>query len=331
MSQPRPLTGPEKAVLLLLSLDESAAQPIVAELSPEHVKRLREAARDMRVVPANALDEVYSEFLDKSKQAVAVPKDGLGFLRKLAARALGEPAAQEIFEDKPATALDRIAGADSAALVGLLEREHPQLIAALLSQLPPEKGAAILESLPEEIRPVVLSRLGWMTEIPARLVDEIATAIAAELPKPGADGSVKVDGVSRSAALVRALNKETCETLLGHVATEHEALAIEIRRAMYSFEDLEQLDPRSMRELLKAVAGDRLTLALKTASPGLQEKIYSSMSKRAAERIKEDLGLLGAVRLSDVEEAQHEIVETALRLEADGVLSLSGAGSEVLV
>jgi flagellar motor switch protein FliG len=328
---PRPLTGPEKAVLLLLSLEESAAQPIVAELSPENVKRLREAAREMRVIPANALDEVYTEFLNKSKGAVAVPRGGLDFLRKLAAKALGEPRTQEIFEDKPVTALDRIAAADASALAGLLEREHPQLIAALLSQVPAEKAASILELLPEETRPQVLSRLGWMTEVPSRLVDEIATAIAAELPKSGGDGAVAVDGVSRSAALVRSLSKETCEALLGHIAAEHETLAIEIRRAMYSFEDLKKLDPRSMRELLKAVAGDRLTLALKTASPELANQIYTSMSKRAAERIKEDLQLLGAVRLSDVEEAQHEIVETALRLEADGVLSLSSGGAEVLV
>ena len=328
---PRPLTGPEKAVLLLLSLEESAAQPIVAELSPENVKRLREAAREMRVIPANALDDVYTEFLNKSKGAVAVPRGGLDFLRKLAAKALGEPRTQEIFEDKPVTALDRIAAADASALAGLLEHEHPQLVAALLSQVPPEKAASILELLPEETRPQVLSRLGWMTEVPARLVDEIATAIAAELPKSGGDGAVAVDGVSRSAALVRSLSKETCEALLGHIAAEHETLAIEIRRAMYSFEDLKKLDPRSMRELLKAVAGDRLTLALKTASPELANQIYTSMSKRAAERIKEDLQLLGAVRLSDVEEAQHEIVETALRLEADGVLSLSSGGAEVLV
>lgn len=327
---PRPLTGPEKAVLLLLSLEESAAQPIVAELSPENVKRLREAAREMRVIPANALDDVYTEFLNKSKGAVAVPRGGLDFLRKLAAKALGEPRTQEIFEDKPVTALDRIAAADASALAGLLEHEHPQLIAALLSQLPAEKAASILELLPEETRPQVLSRLGWMTEIPSRLVDEIATAIAAELPKQG-DGAVAVDGVLRSAALVRSLSKETCEALLGHIAAEHETLAIEIRRAMYSFEDLKKLDPRSMRELLKAVAGDRLTLALKTASPELANQIYTSMSKRAAERIKEDLTLLGAVRLSDVEEAQHEIVETALRLEADGVLSLTSGGAEVLV
>jgi flagellar motor switch protein FliG len=328
---PRALSGPEKAVLLLLSLDESAAQPIVSELSPDNVKRLREVAREMKVIPSNALNDVFNEFLEKSQHAVAVPRGGIGFLRKLAAKALGEPATQEIFEDKPDTALDRIANADSAALAGILENEHPQLIAALLSQLPPEKGAAILETLPEAVRPQVLSRLGWMTEIPARLVDEIATAIAAELPRPGADGSVAVDGISRSAALVRSLNRETCEALLGHIASEHETLATEIRRAMYSFEDLKAIDPRSMRELLKGVAGDRLTLALKTASAELANHIYGSMSKRAAERIKEDLGLLGAVRLSEVEEAQQEIVETALRLEADGVLSLSQGGGDVLV
>jgi flagellar motor switch protein FliG len=99
---------------------------------------------------------------------------------------------------------------------------------------------------------------------------------------------------------------------------------------MYSFEDLKVLDPRSLRELLKAVPGDRLTLALKTASEELREHIFGGMSKRAADRVREDLELLGAVRLSEVEEAQREIVEVALRLESEGVLSLGNDGDAVV-
>jgi flagellar motor switch protein FliG len=172
----------------------------------------------------------------------------------------------------------------------------------------------------------VLTRLGSMKEIPGHLVEEIAAALAAELPEPGASGGVAVDGVARSAALVRELAKETCELLLSDVEAENELLAQEIRQAMYSFEDLKLVDARSMRELLKAVPGDRLTLAIKTASPELVTHIFSGMSKRAAERVREDLELLGAVRLADVEAAQQEIVEIALRLSAEGTLTLGGGG-----
>jgi flagellar motor switch protein FliG len=328
---PRELSGAEKAVLLLLSLDEAAAAPIVGELAPEHIKRLREAAAEMRSVPANALHQVYSEFISISAEAVAVPRGGMGFIRRISARALGEPEAQKIFEDRPLTSVDRVAAAEVGTLAGLLIHEDPQLTAALLSQLPAEKAAAILELLPEEMRPQVLTRLGSMREIPGFLVEEIATALAAELPEPGAGGGVAVDGVSRSAALVRALSKETGDLLLSDVEAENEVLAQEIRQAMYSFEDLKMVDARSMRELLKAVPGDRLTLAIKTASLELANHIFSGMSKRAAERVREDLELLGAVRLADVEAAQQEIVEVALRLAAEGTLSLGSAGADEFV
>ena len=105
----RELTGPEKAVLLLLSLDEKAAAPIVSELQPEHVKRLRETASQMRSVPTNALHAVYTEFLSKTGEAVPVPRDGVGIIRRLSARALGESQTQHIFDDKPKSALDRVA------------------------------------------------------------------------------------------------------------------------------------------------------------------------------------------------------------------------------
>jgi flagellar motor switch protein FliG len=320
------LTGPEKAVLLLLSLEETAAAPIVGELTPEHIKLLRETAGKMKSVPANALHDVYFEFLNRSAEAVAMPKGSSGFIRRISAAALGELETQRMFEEKPQTSIDKVAAAEVDTLAGLLVNEDPQLTAALLSQLPAEKGAAILELLPDVMRPVVLSRLGSMKEIPGHLVEEIASALAAELPEPGASGSVAVDGVASSAALVRQLSKETCEMLLSDVEAENEALAQEIRQAMYSFEDLKLVDARSMRELLKAVPGDRLTLAVKTASPELSNHIFSGMSKRAAERVREDLELLGAVRLADVEAAQQEIVEIALRLAAEGTLTLGGGG-----
>src|SRR3954469_15218979 len=163
------LTGPEKAVLLLLSLDEKAAAPIVSELSPEHVKRLRETAGQMRSVPSDALHAVYSEFLSKSTEAVAFPRDGVGFIRRISARALGESETQKLFEEKPKTAIDRVAAADDQILSGLLANEDPQLTAALLSQLPPEKSAAVLALLPEAQRPLVLGRLGALTELPSHL------------------------------------------------------------------------------------------------------------------------------------------------------------------
>jgi flagellar motor switch protein FliG len=330
LSQQVSLSGPEKAVLMLLSLDEGAAASIVAELGADEVRRLREVASQMKSVPASALDWVYDDFVTRSQVAVAVPKGGLSYLRKLSSRALGESTTQDIFQDSPPTAISRISNTDPATLASLLETEHPQLVAAVLSQLPPDRAAAVLEALPEASRATTLKRLGSMTEVPTSMLEDVVAALLSELPSIDPQRSIAVNGVRQSAQLVRNLSKDTCEALLGDVETDNEELAAAIRRAMYSFEDLKLIDPRSMRELLKSVPGDRLTLALKTASETMRTHIFGGMSKRAAERILEDLEMLGAVKLSEVEQAQMEIVEIALRLQAEGTLSLGGDG-EALV
>jgi len=307
---------------MLLSLDEATATPILAEMDAEDVKKLRDAAAGLRAVPTSSLDGLYAEFIERSRSAVAVPKGGVRYLRKLAGRALGEPAAQEIFLETEATALERLAQAEPAALASVMETEHPQLVAAILSQLDNEKAARVLEALPEATRPAILERLGTMSEVPASLLEDVANALSAELPVTASGAVMEVNGVARSAALVRRLGRETGEALLGTIEEGNSELASEIRKAMYTFEDLNALDARALRSLLESVPVERLTMAMKTASEALKAHIFASMSKRAAERIKEDMEIMGGVRLSDVEAAQREIVEVALRLDAEGTISL---------
>jgi flagellar motor switch protein FliG len=302
------LTGPQKAVLMLLSLDEATAGPILAEMDADDVKKLRDAAAGLRAVPTSSLDGLYAEFIDKSRSAVAVPKGGMRYLRKLAGT--------------EATALERLAQAEPSALASVMENEHPQLVAAILSQLDNEKAARVLEALPEGSRAAILERLGTMSEVPSSLLEDVATALSAELPVSQSGGVMEVNGIARSAALVRRLGRETGEQLLGSIEEGNSELAGEIRKAMYTFEDLNALDARALRSLLESVPVERLTMAMKTASEVLKTHIFASMSKRAAERIKEDMEIMGGVRLSDVEAAQREIVEVALRLDAEGTISL---------
>ena len=323
------LSGPEKAVLMLLSLDEATATPILSEMDASDVRKLREAASNMRAVPASALEHVYAEFIQQTKEAVAVPRGGVRYLRRLAGRAMGEVKASEIFVDQKESALDRLSSAEPAAIASVMENEHPQLVAAILSQLDNEKAARVLENLPEAGRAQVLERLGTMTEIPSALLEEVASALAAELPAAQSDTVRTVDGVARSAALVRRMGRETGEALLGVLEEGNQELATEIRRAMYTFEDLSVLDARALRSLLEAVPVEKLTMAMKTASESLRNHIFTSMSKRAAERIKEDMEVMGGVRLADVEAAQREIVEVALRLDAEGTISLEAKSAVV--
>jgi flagellar motor switch protein FliG len=316
------LNGPEKAVLLLLSLDESVATPIIADLAPSELRRLREVAANMSSVPTDALNNVYAEFVSRTQQAVAVPRGGVRHLQNIAVRALGSAKAQEVFSDAPQTAMQRLATADPSQLAGLLESEHPQLTAAILSQLDPLKAAKALDCLPEAVRPLVLARLGSMTEVPAELLEEAATALGAELPSGKTESSLSVNGLQYSAQLVRKLGRQKGAALLDKLESENGELARQIRSSLYSFEDLLAVDAKGMRLLLESVPVERLTLALKTASEAMTNHVFGSMSKRAAERIKEDMEAFGTARLADVEAAQREILEVALRLDAEGQISL---------
>ncbi len=324
--QNEPLTGPQKAVLMLLSMEEGTAVPVLSELSPEEVGRLREAAEGLRSVPVRQLGEVYAEFISHSQEALAVPRGGVRYLEQIAARALGPSETEVIFQEKPRSSLERLTAADPAAIAAVLEHEHPQLVAAVLSQVDPEKAADVLQKVPEEMRPEILSRLGTMTEVPASLVEEIAGALASELPSLDAEVTLEVRGLEKTAALIRKMGRDVGEDVLEQLEDDNEDLADAIRQAMYTFEDLSSLDPPSLRTVLEGISGDRLTIALKTAPDALKNAIFSSMSRRAADRIREDMEVMGAVKLADVEAAQREIIEVATRLMSEGVISLDGDG-----
>jgi flagellar motor switch protein FliG len=326
-SESIPLSGPEKAVLMLLSMEEATAVPVLAELTPDEVGRLRTAAANLKSVPVNQLGSVYKEFIERSQSALAVPRGGVRYLEQIAARALGPVKSEQIFSDRKRSAFERLEAADPAAIAAVLEHEHPQLVAAILSQMQAERAAEVVSRLPAEKRPQVLLRLGTMTEVPASVVEEIAGALTSELPSIDAEVTLQVKGLDRTAAVIRKLGRELGEEVLEALAQDNDELADAIRQAMYTFDDLMVLSPASLRLVLEGIPSERLTLALKTAPEKLKTSVFSSMSRRAADRIREDMEMLGAVRLADVEAAQREIVEVATRLMADGTISLdSGDG-----
>jgi flagellar motor switch protein FliG len=320
------ITNAEKAVLFLLSLDEHAAANVVRELGEAELRKLRAVASTMREVPAGALDDTFRDFLQRSASAVAVPRGGLPYLRRLSAGALGEQRASEIFEDGVTSPLARLEGAPSDAVAALLEREPPQLVAAVLARMEPNHAAAILGAMTPERQCTVVRHVGAMTELPAKVLEDVAQALANELPTADASTLVSVDGVVKAAELLKAAGRETSIAILGALEATDAALASEVRQAMFTFEDLRRLDSKAMRELLREVPSERLTAALKGASPELLNAVFGGLSQRAAELLKDDLELLGKVKKSELDQARREIVEIALRLESEGRIDLGREG-----
>lgn len=314
-------TGAEKAVLFLLSLDEEVARPIVSELGEAELRKLRAVASTMREVPAGAMEETWKEFLDRSRNAVAVPRGGLPYLRRLSTVAIGEARTNAVFEDGVMSPFARLENAPPDAVAGLLAQEPSQMAAAILARLEPAAAGSILTAMAPERQVAVVDHVSRMTELPAKVLEDVANALVSELPTSDAGTLVTVDGVARAAAMLNAVGSAASNILRDFEATDA-TLAGQVRQAMFTFDDLRHVDGRAMRDILREVPSERLVTALKGAAPEVADAIFAGLSARAAELIRDDLELLGKVRRSDVDAARREIVEAALRLESEGRIDL---------
>jgi flagellar motor switch protein FliG len=321
------LTNAEKAVLFLLSLDEAAARPIVEELGEEEIRKLRAVASTMREVQKDAIALTFREFLERSGSAVAVPRGGLPYLRKLSAGALGEDRTRAVFEDGVTSPLTRLERARPEDVATLLDTEPPQLAAAILSVLDPKSASLVLFAMSEDRQAAVIQNVGRMTQVPATVLEDVAAALVASLPSSDASTLVSVDGVAKAAELLNSTGKGPQELILGFLDTEDPELAGDVRQAMFTFDDLSRVNARQMRVLLREVASERLVLALKGASDRVVDAILAGLSTRAAALVRDDLEQLANARKADVLAARREVVATALRLEADGQIDL-GRGDD---
>ncbi len=315
------LNGAEKAVLFLLSLDEDVARPIVSELSEAELRKLRAVASTMREVPAGALEEAYREFLERSNTAVAVPRGGLPYLRRLSADALGEARAHQIFEDGVTSPFSRLEGAAPDAVGALLADEPPQLAAAILARLDPSAAASILAAMEPDRQVSVVEHISRLTELPAQVLEDVASALVGELPTDDAATLVSVDGVAVAAAMLNAVGAGATG-ILQAVEADDAALATRVRQAMFTFSDLRRVDGRAMREILREVPTEQLVTALKGSAQEVLTAVFAGLSARAAELIRDDLELLGKIKKADVENARREVIEVALRLETEGRIDL---------
>ncbi len=313
-------------MLFLLALDEEVARPVVAELGEAELRRLRSVASTMREVPATALDDAFREFIELSDSAIALPRGGLPYLRRLATAALGEKKTRAVFEDGVTSPVARLESAPAATLTAMLDKEPPQIVGVMLASLAPEHAAAAFAGMPPERQLAVVHHVSRMTDVPAHVLEDVATALADELPSAEVAASVSLDGVARAAQLLNAAGRRISDEVISGLEELDDSLARRLREAMFTFDDLRRLSSRGMRDLLRDVPTERLTVALKGAGGEVTSVILSGLSSRAATMIRDDLEMLGSLRRSEVDKARAEIVQIALRLESEGKLDLGREG-----
>jgi len=221
--------------------------------------------------------------------------------------------------------------ADPQHLSKFILSEHPQTIALILAHLKPAQAAELVGLLPEQLRVNVLTRMASLDEIPLDVIVRISSVIEDRLKVLGGSTHESYGGVRAVAELLNRLDRGLSQGVLGSIEGGQPELAMAIRNLMFVFEDLLHVEDNSIREIVQRADKKVLTLALKGSSEEIRAKFLKNMSARAAEMIKEEMEVLGAVRLRDVEKAQHDIVAIARKLEEEGLLVTGAAGGEAYV
>ena len=327
------LTGPQKAAILLLSLDEDAATEVLKHLDSREIQRLTQHASRLRNVSNEVITEVQREFTEEgSKNLGLIGGKTKEQMIQLIYQAFPKEKADEIAEflekgSDDLEGLETLKWMDGASIAAFIRNEYPQTQAIIMAHLEPSQASEVLARLPERARAEVLIRLATLDRINPTILKELDDVIKAEMLAAGATQRSNIGGVQRAAEIMNLMDKASEVAILSQVEETNPTLVENIRELMFVFEDLSALDDRSMQQVMKEVSNDVLTLALKTASEELRDRMLRNISQRAAQMIMEELEMMGPVRLSDVEHAQQEIVKIARRLEEEGKIFLASGGS----
>ncbi|NVM22127.1 MAG: flagellar motor switch protein FliG [Desulfobacterales bacterium] len=332
---PKKITGPQKAAIFLMMMGEEYTAQVIEKLDEDEVGKLALHMSEIKYIAPDVLGRVMKEYVDEV-ETDRLMIEGEAFLKALIDSGLDREKANAIYREieksRKNIPFSYLEGMDSNTLISFMKGEHPQTIALILSHLRSQRAAEILGGLPRDIQPVVAVRIAEISQVPAEVVTELDQTLQRELFSLGDSRSRrKIGGVSVLADILNEVDRDTEQNVLSSIEEERSEMADEIRQMMFVFEDLVKVDNRGMREILKQVDSQQLCLALKTASEEMKEKVFSNLSERAAEMLREDMEVMGPVRLSEVERAQQGVIRVSRELEAAGKVILSKGKEDVFV
>ncbi|MEM7626403.1 MAG: flagellar motor switch protein FliG [Planctomycetota bacterium] len=326
------LSGVRKAAILLLALDNEASGLMLKSLETKAVEEVTRELASIGTVPKRLRDAVVEEFYNLAVASNWSVEGGLDNARLLLSKSLSKDEAdaimQRISHQVRKTPFAFLQKAESSNLLTFIQDEHPQTIALIVSHLPFSKASEILGGLPTPKQIEVVKRVANMEQTNPEVISEVEKGLEARLANMLTQSFEKLGGVNSVAEMLNLTDRTTEKSIMEGLEADDPDLVEEIRRLMFVFEDINLVDDKGIQSVLKEVENDELSLALKTASEDLQDKIFRNMSERAATLIKEDMEFMGPVRVSDVEAAQQRIVDIVRRLEDAGEIIISGRGGD---
>lgn len=320
---PGELSGFQKAAIFLLSAGEGFSTYFFQNLDKESIKKIGQCMSDISYISSDVVDAVVNEFLSSFENNNHLLISGKDFFTNSVKGTLGE---EEPLKEKTIP-FEMLLKLSAENLNSAIKGEHPQTIALILSYIPESTAADVLKLLPEDIKVEVAYRLTDLGDVSTEFIDDLDQTMRNTLSSAGTS-SRQFDGVEALASILNQVDGKTEENIMSFLEKQDSDLALSIKQKMFVFEDLLDFDDKNFREILQNVDSQLLLKGLKAASDELKEKVFRNLSQRAAEMMREDMEVMGPVRLSDVEGAQLEVLGVAKKMESEGRLVFPGKGKD---
>jgi len=329
------ISGRQKAAILLISLGPDLSSQIFKNLPEEEVEKLTLEIANIRRVTAEKKDAVFQEFYQLSLANDFISQGGIDYAKKLLEKAYGDQKAAEIIRRLTANLqvrpFDFIRKTDPGQLINYIQYEHPQTIALILAYLDPDQSSAVLSELPSEMQTDVARRIALMESTTPEVLREVEKVLERKLSSVVTQDYTRAGGVSTLVGVLNRVDRAAEKTIIETLEVQDPELAEEIKKLLFVFEDIVQLDDRAVQLVLREVDSHDLALALKGAGEEVMSKIERNISKRAAQLLKEDINYMGPMRLRDVEEAQQKIVAEIRKLEEQGQIVITRGGRDDII
>lgn len=320
-----------KAAVLLMTLPEEQAAQLLSKLTPKQVEAVSIEIAKLGRVASDEQEAIANEFADSNPASLSSSVGGLDLAKSLVEKALGKNATDTLDNVKQSIAampFGFLKKVDPQNLLTFIIDEHPQTIALILSHLNPNFGAQIIGGLPTERQLAVIRRIANMGQTNPEVIREVEIGLESRMSSVMSQSFENAGGVSSVAEILNVTDRATERALLENLAQEDPDLVEEIRRLMFVFDDINKLTDKQVQTILKNVETGQWAMALKGASEELKTKILGNMSQRASQMLKEEMEFLGAVKLSEVEAVQQQVVDIIRKLEDAGEIQISSGSEE---
>ena len=325
----------QNAAILMMSLGEAEAAEVFKHLSPKEVQKLGEAIAKTKVITREKVDEVVEKFTRIAAAHSLLVSNSGDYVRSVLKLALGDDKAalliDRILQGGDVSGIESLKWMDPASVAEMLRNEHPQIVAAILVHLDFDQAADVIKLFNERQRNEVMLRVATMEGIQPSALKDLNEILFKVLAGGDKIRKTSLGGVKTAAEMINLMGTAIEGVVIESIRNHDPDLAQKIMDKMFVFDDVNKLDDKAIQLILKEVATDALTVALKGAQPGLKDKFLANMSTRAAENLREDLESRGPMRLSEVEAQQKEILKVVRRLADEGTIVLGGGNEDAMV